>query len=82
MNYNLVSMVLVTGAASGVSLIENEILKYGSASVIILILLWYSIKSYNADVRREKQLIEEKKDIWNKYHELSNKLIEYLKEKK
>ena len=75
-------MVLVTGAASGVSLIENEILKYGSASVIILILLWYSIKSYNADVRREKQLIEEKKDIWNKYHELSNKLIEYLKEKK
>jgi hypothetical protein len=65
MNYNLISLILLTGAA-GVN-IQNEYVQYGFLGLLLSLLFWYSRSSYKGGLRRELKGEEEKEKLIERY---------------
>ena len=89
MNYNLISLVLLTGAA-GTSQLQNEYVQYGFLGLLLSLLIWYSRSSYKEGLRRELKEEEEKEKLIERYekkleaeavryHELHMELLALLK---
>ena len=65
MNYNLTSLILLTGAA-GTSL-QNDYVQYGFLGILLSLLFWYSRSSYKEGLRRDLKEEEEKEKLIERY---------------
>lgn len=65
MNYNLISLILLTGAA-GTGL-QNDYVQYGFLGILLTLLFWYSRNAYKEGLRRELKEEKEKEKLIERY---------------
>ena len=65
MDYNLISLILLTGAA-GTGL-QNDYVQYGFLGILLTLLFWYSRNAYKEGLRRELKEEKEKEKLIERY---------------